>query len=117
MQFLKYFVYMMGFVLVFVSLFLTYVVYKKGFADSITQIETKNKCSNLQLDVAGKIQNISYENGLIQILWRDEHGVFKTSIYDYCNGNLINEISIKDTSPTELKRHEDIQPDDKNILS
>lgn len=119
-QFLKFFVYMLGFVLVFATLFLTYVVYKKNFVAIVDQIELKNKCSSLQLDVAGKIQNISLENGLIHVVWRDESGAFKISIHDYCNGNLINEVAIKDSSDNksnEPKQHEDIQLDDKNILS
>ncbi len=111
---------MLGFVLVFATLFLTYVIYKKNFVAIVEQNEPKNKCASLNLDVAGKIQDISLENGLVHIVWRDENGNFKISIHDYCNGNLINDISIKDISdqkPLEQRTHEDIQLDDKNILS
>jgi hypothetical protein len=111
---------MLGFVLVFATLFLTYIAYKKNFGAIVDQIETKNKCSNFNLDVSGKVQNISMENGFIYVIWRDESGAFKVSIHDYCNGNLINEISIKDINDYKSlphKQDDENQPDDKNILS
>ncbi len=111
---------MLGFVLVFATMFLVYIVYKKNFTDIVTQVELKNKCSSVQLNVNGRIQNIDLENGLLHVIWRDESGAFKVSIYDYCNGNLINEVAVKDTSeykPIEPKPREDVQLDDKNILS
>jgi hypothetical protein len=111
---------MLGFVLVFATLFLTYIAYKKNFVAIVDQIETKNKCSNFNLDVSGKIQNISIENGFIHVIWLDENGGFKVSIHDYCNGNLINELSIKDVNDYKAlphKQDEDVNGDDKNILS
>jgi hypothetical protein len=108
---------MLGFVLAFATLFLTYVIYKKNFVAIVEQIEPKDKCTSLNIDVSGKIQNITMENGLVHVIWRDENGNFKVSIHDYCNGNLINDISIKEMQEQEPKRHEDIQLDDKNILS
>lgn len=122
-KFLKFFVYTMGFVLIFATLFLTYVIYKKSFETTITYTEPKSKCNNVNLKVGGRIHNITFEGGHLQVTYKDENGGFKVAIYDYCNGNIINEIAIteyndhKNSEELQQQKHEDIELDEKNILS
>ncbi len=119
LQFLKFFVYMLGFVLVFATIFLTYVAYKKNIGDIVTQNTDNHKCTQVNITVAGKIQNITHENGNIYVLWRKDQGVFAMSIYDQCNGNVVNEFDIKQNPNEKIEepKEEPSLEQENNILS
>lgn len=135
-QFLKFFVYLMGFVLIFATLFLTYIIYVKNLNTSNIHLQSKINCSKFDLKVDGKVHNITFENNQLQVISKDQN-IYKAYVYDYCYGNLINEVNISENivnSSVQLNEnslndstsdnknadhltHEEIQLDDKNILS
>jgi hypothetical protein len=93
---LKVLVYAMGFSLIFAVLFLTYIAYHKSFSEPISAEDTKTLlCSPITLEVEGKVRQVSSSKGCVHVLWHDHENVLKLSIYNVCNGNLINTVTIK----------------------
>lgn len=95
-RFLKLFVYLLGLVLMGCTIFLIYVVYKKNFALDTHYIkETTSSCTNFSISVQGKLLEVGSESENLKVLYKDMDGHYKLAIYNYCNGNLINEVLIK----------------------
>ena len=93
---LKFLVYAMGVSLIFTALSLTYIAYYKSFGEPEYAPMTKNlSCPALNLEIEGEIKDVSINGDNINVLWRNADNHLKLSIYNMCNGNLINTVSFK----------------------
>lgn len=118
-KFLKFFVYLLGFVLIFATVFLTYAVYKRNFAEIVTTNDLKSKCSPVNLEIPGRVQDVMVQGDTIQVISRDENHTLTVHVHDYCNGNEINTITVKEKLPERpaYKHEEQIDPNEKDVLS
>lgn len=94
-KFLKFFVYSMGIALIGCALFMSFVVYKKLFADIVPQATEKGNCAPFIIKVEQRITDVHTDGERISVVLRDESGDIHIKMHDSCNGNLINEVTIK----------------------
>lgn len=119
-KFLKFFVYMLGFVLMFATVFLTYMVYKRSFTEIVAVNDEKSKCGNVNLETNGRIQDVAFSGANIAITTRDLDGKISVTIYDSCNGNVVNTLTIEEKKHSNVFEHrkpDDEERNERDVLS
>lgn len=105
--FLKFFVYLMGFVLMFGVVILTYIVYKRHYivfgtsSSNESNIHEKEcKTGNLELEISDHIENLYHDKNKIYILTKPTHKQ-EIIIIDHCNQKILGRMSFKLSQPKE----------------
>ncbi|MCE2992427.1 MAG: hypothetical protein ACK5WS_03790 [Alphaproteobacteria bacterium] len=119
-KFLKIFVYFLGLVLMSGTLFLIYVVYKKNFqVDTNYHVQKSEECINFNIAVGGKLVEVQNQADAVRVLYRDTDGNYKLVSYNYCNGNIINEISVEQNKREDTNKSDshDMNLQNEDVLS